>query len=75
MSGTECPYRKFPFVFVSCDDVDQKSCGKADVEDPKEPSADESSEDPDADCTYEADADPSNDSVSEKTCDATDDDP
>ncbi len=45
------------------------------LRDPKEPSADESSEDPDDDCAYEADADPSNDSVSEKTCDATDDDP
>jgi len=46
-----------------------------DVEHPKEPSANESSEDPDDDCAYEADADPSNDSVSEKTCTATDDDP
>lgn len=49
-------------------------CDKVDVEDPKEPFTDESSEGPDDDCAYEAHADPSNDSLSRKTCDATDDD-
>ena len=50
-------------------------CDKVVVKDPKDPSADESSEDPDDDCAYETGADPSNDSVSEKACDATADDP